>query len=65
MASRNRERAEEAIADLKKQTGKEAVFLDLNLASLKSIKKAAETFLKSVVIVFWYWPCILTLDTKP
>ena len=65
MASRNRERAEEAIADLKKQTGKEAVFLDLNLASLKSIKKAAETFLKSVVIVFWYWPCILALDTKP
>ena len=52
MASRNRERAEEAIADLKKQTGKEAVCLDLDLASLKSIKKAAETFLRSVIIVF-------------
>ena len=65
MASRNRERAEEAIADLKKQTGKEAVFLDLDLANLKSIKKAAETFLRSVIIVFWHWSCVLILDTKP
>ena len=46
MACRSRQRAEEAIVDLKKQTGKEAIFLELDLASLKSVKSSAETFLR-------------------
>ena len=33
------------IATLTQQTGKDALFLELNLASLASIKKAAEEFL--------------------
>ncbi len=45
IAGRSREKAEKAIAALKQQTGKEALFLELNLASLASIKKAAQEFL--------------------
>jgi retinol dehydrogenase-12 len=45
IAARSRPKAEEAIKDLKTQTGKEALFLKLDLADLKSVKKAAEDFL--------------------
>ncbi|TFK83924.1 NAD(P)-binding protein [Polyporus arcularius HHB13444] len=45
IAGRSRGKAEKAIAALKQQTGKEALFLELNLASLASIKKAAQEFL--------------------
>ncbi|KAI5118804.1 hypothetical protein M0805_005146 [Coniferiporia weirii] len=44
MACRNKEKADAAIAELKKETGKEAIFLELDLANLKSIKQATETF---------------------
>jgi retinol dehydrogenase-12 len=45
VAARNQSKAEEAIKDLKTQTGKEAVFLKLDLGDLKSVKKAADEFL--------------------
>ncbi|KAG6917179.1 hypothetical protein DXG01_003615 [Tephrocybe rancida] len=45
MASRNPEKAKAAIEELKKDTGKQAVFLELDLASLKSVRKAADEFL--------------------
>ncbi|EMD32477.1 hypothetical protein CERSUDRAFT_118808 [Gelatoporia subvermispora B] len=45
MASRSKEKAEAAIQDLKEQTGKEAIFLQLDLSNLAAIKKAAEEFL--------------------
>ncbi|EPT02095.1 NAD-binding protein [Fomitopsis schrenkii] len=45
MASRDRKKAEAAIEELKKTTGREALFLELNLANLASVRKAAETFL--------------------
>ncbi|TFK40853.1 hypothetical protein BDQ12DRAFT_680150 [Crucibulum laeve] len=44
MACRTRSKAEDAIRDLMEQTGKEAHFLQLDLADLKSIKAAAEEF---------------------
>ncbi|KAG8901966.1 hypothetical protein FRB99_004984 [Tulasnella sp. 403] len=44
MASRSRPKAESAIAELKAATGKEALFLELNLASLASVRRAAEEF---------------------
>ncbi|KAH8115056.1 NAD-binding protein [Phellopilus nigrolimitatus] len=44
MAARSQPKAEAAIAELKTKTGREALFLELDLASLKSIKKAAEEF---------------------
>ena len=45
LAARRRSKAEAAISSLKEATGKEAIFLELDLASLKSVKKAAEEFL--------------------
>ncbi|RDB18042.1 hypothetical protein Hypma_000726 [Hypsizygus marmoreus] len=44
MASRNEDKAVHAIEDLRRLTGKEAVFLKLDLADLKSVKAAAEEF---------------------
>ncbi|KAI8986260.1 NAD(P)-binding protein [Trametes punicea] len=45
MASRSREKAEAAIASLKKDTGREAIFLELDLASMASVRRAAKEFL--------------------
>jgi len=44
MACRSQARADSAIADLKKVTGKEALSLELDLGSLASVKKAADEF---------------------
>ncbi|EJD50538.1 NAD(P)-binding protein [Auricularia subglabra TFB-10046 SS5] len=46
MASRDSTKAEEAIGKLEKETGRRAVFLELDLADLRSVKRAAEEFLK-------------------
>lgn len=46
MASRTKSRAEGAIQELKVSTGKEAIFLELDLASLASVRRAAEEFLR-------------------
>jgi len=45
MASRSKSRAETAIAELKQDTGKEAIFLELDLSSLESVRKAADEFM--------------------
>lgn len=45
MASRSKDKAEKAIASLKEATGKEALFHELDLSSLASVKKSAEEFL--------------------
>jgi len=44
LAGRSQEKVEQAIKDLKEQTGKEGIFLKLDLADLKSIKFSAEEF---------------------
>ncbi|KAG8919418.1 hypothetical protein FRC01_001299, partial [Tulasnella sp. 417] len=44
MASRSQTRAEEAIRDLKEQTGKDAIFLELELSGLEKVTKAANEF---------------------
>lgn len=46
MASRTHEKAEKAIKELKKEMGKEAIFLELDLMSYASIHKAADEFLR-------------------
>ncbi|PCH37266.1 NAD(P)-binding protein [Wolfiporia cocos MD-104 SS10] len=48
MASRSKDKAEAAIQELKEQTGKEAIFLELDLSNLTSVRKAAEEFLRHV-----------------
>ncbi|KAI0058523.1 NAD-P-binding protein [Artomyces pyxidatus] len=45
MASRSEDKAKAAIADLKAATGREAIFLKLDLADLKSVRVCAEEFL--------------------
>lgn len=45
IAARSEDRAKAAIEDLKLATGKEAIWLKLDLSSLKSVKAAAEEFL--------------------
>ncbi|KAH8077728.1 NAD-P-binding protein [Cristinia sonorae] len=45
MATRTKSRAEEAIRELRERTGKDAIFLELDLSSLESVQKAAHTFL--------------------
>ncbi|KAG9027506.1 hypothetical protein FRB95_007643 [Tulasnella sp. JGI-2019a] len=51
MASRSRARAEEAINDLETKTGKRAIFLELDLAKLDSITKAAQEFHKQETVL--------------
>jgi len=44
MASRTKARADQAIAELKADTGKEAIFLELDLANLDQVTRAAHEF---------------------
>ena len=46
IASRNEEKAKSAITELKELTGKEAIFLKLDLGDLKSVKSSAEEFIR-------------------
>uniref|UniRef100_A0A673WL26 Dehydrogenase/reductase (SDR family) member 13a, duplicate 3 n=1 Tax=Salmo trutta TaxID=8032 RepID=A0A673WL26_SALTR len=48
LACRNKQRAEAALADIKRESGSnEVVFMHLDLGSLKSVRSFAETFLKN------------------
>lgn len=49
MASRNEAKALAAIAQLEKETGRQAIFLRLDLADLKSVRAAAQEFMRSVL----------------
>lgn len=48
IAARSQEKATRAMDELKTATGKEAFFLKVDLADLKSIKAAVEDFTRSV-----------------
>lgn len=48
LAARTATKANAAIADLKNDTGKEAIFLQLDLADLTAVRKSAEEFLSFV-----------------
>ena len=45
LAARSRDKAEKAIASLKAATGKEALFLELDLSDLAAVQRAAAEFL--------------------
>jgi NAD(P)-dependent dehydrogenase (short-subunit alcohol dehydrogenase family) len=45
LAARNAQKADEAIAELKNETGKEAIFLQLDLADIPAIRRSAQEFL--------------------
>jgi 8-oxo-dGTP pyrophosphatase MutT (NUDIX family) len=60
MASRSQTKAEAAIKELKEQTGKDALFLKLDLGDLKTIKISAAEFLRRVslrlpVLCIYLW----------
>ena len=46
--------AQKAIEEIKAETGKEPILLELDLANLKSVKKSAEAFLRFVVASLLY-----------
>ena len=48
IAARSQGKAEEAIKELKEETGKEGIFLKLDLSDLKAVKAAAEEFNRCV-----------------
>ncbi|KAG8964039.1 hypothetical protein FRC05_004323 [Tulasnella sp. 425] len=48
LAARSKIRADQAIVDIKAETGKEAIFLELDLASLESVTRAANEFKRRV-----------------
>jgi retinol dehydrogenase 12 len=48
LAARSAAKANAAIAELKNVTGKEAIFLQLDLADIPAIRKSAEDFLSCV-----------------
>jgi retinol dehydrogenase-12 len=51
LAARSRAKAQTAIDELKAATGREAVFLELDLSDLRSVRVAAATFLRCVLRV--------------
>lgn len=48
LAARSKSKAEEAIKGLKEETGKEAIFLELDLGNLAAVRTAAGEFLRYV-----------------
>ena len=52
MAARDKKKAVAAIADLKAETGKEAEFLELDLADFESIRRSADGFKQCVGMFF-------------
>ena len=53
LAARSKSKADAAIEWLKQETGGKApIFLELDLASLKSVKKAAEEYMRCVYLFF-------------
>lgn len=66
IAARNRENAEIAIQELEAETGKDAVFLELDLANLQSVKRAAAEFLRYVLVTnLSIFQEIIGLDDSP
>ena len=50
LAARSAQKAAEAIEELKNETGKEAIFLPLDLSDIPAIRRSAREFLSYVVI---------------
>ncbi|KAG6849928.1 hypothetical protein H0H93_003457 [Arthromyces matolae] len=50
LAARNPDKAKAAIEDLRAQTGKDAIYLKIDLADLQSVKAAAEEFVRGVML---------------
>lgn len=58
LGARNKSKAEAAIKELKEETGKEAIFWEIDLSSLAAVRKGAEEFLRYELYI------ILTFNPK-
>jgi len=59
IAARSQGKAEEAIRELKEETGKEGIFLKLDLSDLKAVKAAAEEFHRCVYLTTAFLLCLM------
>jgi NAD(P)-dependent dehydrogenase (short-subunit alcohol dehydrogenase family) len=59
IAARSQKKAEEAIKELKEETGKEGIFLKLDLSDLKAVKAAAEEFQRCVYLTAAFLLCLM------
>lgn len=50
ISARNQEKGDAAIKDLKNLTGKDAIFLKVDLGDLKSVKAAAAEYMRSGLV---------------
>jgi retinol dehydrogenase-12 len=50
LAARSAQKANEAIEELKTETGKQAIFLQLDLSDLHAVRKSAQEFLSYVFV---------------
>ena len=52
LAARSAQKANEAIAELKNETGKLAIFLQLDLSDLRAVRTSVQEFLSYVPVCF-------------
>jgi len=52
LAARSAQNANAAIVELKNETGKEAIFLQLDLSDIPAVRKSAQEFLSYVSICY-------------
>ena len=52
LAARSESKAQEALDELEKETGKKAIFQKLDLADLDAVKKSAQEFLEYARLIF-------------
>jgi hypothetical protein len=64
IAARSQGKAEEAIRELKEETGKEGIFLKLDLSDLKAVKAAAEEFHSCVYLSTAFLLCLTFIFFK-
>jgi len=60
LAARSKAKAGDAINRLKEETGKEAIFLELDLSDLASVRRAAKEFLRKIS----YMCCLTTPESR-
>ena len=58
LAARSAQKANEAITELQEETGKQAIFLQLDLSDIPSVRRSAQEFLsyvRSFLLSSWFF----------
>ncbi|SRR6266702_1771651 len=71
LAARSAQKANEAIAELKNETGKQAIFLQLDLSDIPAIRRSAQEFFsyvpicyRCVFLVEFHKTCVLRKESQ-